>query len=419
MAAQSEAAAPVRCAIYTRKSSDERLDAEYSSLDNQRAYCSAYIASQGGKGWAGMPTGYDDGGYSGGSLRRPALSRLREDIAAGAIDVVVVYKIDRLSRSLRDFVNLISEFEASNVAFVSVTQSFDTHSSMGRLTLNVLLSFAQFEREVTGERLKDWFAGARSKGLWVPERPYGYAKEGGNHLVPHPEEAEVVRRIFRRYCRLGSCRLVADELFADGIFNKRGRPWSASMVLHTLKHRVYRGEIVHRGQGQVGAHEPIVSEHLWQRANATFRAGKWHRRTLVDPPVPALLKGLVYDRLGGKMHHTFMRAKGRLYRYYIAGGEARSYGRDSDPYMRFSAEALERSVVSVVDRMTGSKWVERSNGEKLEIVRRHVERIDIGDTDMAVTFRTGAVVTAVPDGRMGQRRRQSPRGAAITPPAPR
>lgn len=396
-----------RCAIYTRKSSDERLDAEYSSIENQRTYCSAYVASQGGNGWAEVAERYDDGGYSGGTLNRPALRRLRADIAAGQIDMVVVYKIDRLSRSLRDFANLVAEFEAASVTFAAVTQSFDTSTSMGRLTLNVLLSFAQFERELTGERLRDWFAGARNRGLWVPARPYGYIKQEGNHLVPDPEEAKVVRHIYRRYCVLGSCRLVATELFAAGILNKAGRPWSGPMVLHTIKHRVYRGEIVHRGQAQPGSHPPIVSEALWQRAHRVYLTSKWRRRAFVEPPVPALLTGLLYDRLGERMHHTFMRARGKLYRYYIAGAEFRRYGPDSDPYMRFAAEALEESVLDVVDRMAGiTRTAEaRSRQEIAEMIRRHVARIDVSGHDMRITFRTGAVVTTQPAGRLGERRR--------------
>lgn len=397
----------VRCAIYTRKSSSEGLKAEFTSLENQREACEAYTLSQKTRGWSPLPACYDDGGYSGGTLRRPALAQLRADIAAGLIDIVLVYKIDRLSRSLRDFVNLVAEFEKYGVSFVSVTQAFDTATSMGRLTLNVLLSFAQFERELTSERLKDWFAGARSRGLWVPERPYGYIKANGNFLAPHPIEAPIVKRIYQRYCKLGSCRLVADELFAAGIMNKSGRPWTGSMILHAIKHRVYRGEIVHRRQSLPGHHEPIISEHLWQRAHKTYLNAKWHRRTLVKSPVPAALKGLVFDRDGMRMHHTFLRSKGRLYRYYIAGAEFRRYGTGSQSYMRFRAEELERSVLDVAYRLTGSKWTERSQSDIQTFLRRHVDRVDIGLDDMRITFRTGAVITAEPSGRLGPRRGQT------------
>ena len=242
----------MRCAIYTRKSVAEREDRVFTTLDNQRAFCSAYIASQAGQGWIEMPARYDDGGFSGGTLHRPALDRLREDARAGLIDMVVVYKIDRLSRSLKDFANLVDEFEKQNVNFTAVTQSFDTSNAMGKLTLNILLSFAQFERELTGERLTDWFAGARARGQWTRARPYGYAKINGNDLVPDPVEAAVVREIFRLYCRYQSCQSVANRLHELGLTNTAGRPWSASMVLHTIKHRVYLGEMTYRGSSMPG-----------------------------------------------------------------------------------------------------------------------------------------------------------------------
>jgi len=392
-----------RCAIYTRKSSDERREAGFTTLQNQREYCAAYILSQSGEGWVELPDHFDDGGCSGRTLIRPALKQLRAEIAARRVDVIVVYKIDRLSRSLRDFTNLLVEFDAAGVTFVSVTQAFDTTTSMGRLTLNVLLSFAQFERELTGERLRDWFAGARAKGLWVSERPYGYVKASGNNPVSHPTEAAVVKQIFKRYCALGSCRLVADELFNDGILNKSGRPWSGCMVLHTIKHRVYRGEIVHQREGLPGNHEPIVSEQLWKRAHRTFEQSRWRRRALVEPPVPAMLKGLIFDRIGHRLHHTFMRSKGHLYRYYIAGAERLRYGAGSDAYMRFRADDLEHSVLAIVDRLAGVSRSVRSRQEMIELVRRYVERIDVGHDDMCVVFRRGAIVTAEAAGRLGTR----------------
>jgi len=396
-------APPVRCAIYTRKSSAEGLDAEFSSLHAQRSYCASYIGSQGGEGWTELPDRYDDGGFSGGSLRRPALTRLREHIEAGLVDVVVVYKIDRLSRSLRDFVNLVAEFEQRGVTFVAVTQSFNTATPMGRLTLNVLLSFAQFEREVTGERLRDWFAGARARGLWVPRRPYGYRKDA-NRLVVEPAEAAIVRRVFARYIKLGSCRLVANELFGDGVLNMNGKPFGPAGIRHMITHRVYRGEIVHRRKGQPGPHEPIVSEATWQRARKVMaRSTKW-RRPLASKPPDIMLVGLLFDRRGGRMHHTFTRSKGFLYRYYVAGAEKYRYGPGSSPYARFRAAELEAAVLGLVDRIVGTpdpSW--RNEHEAIWFVRRMIERIDIGDGDMAVTLRTGAVLRAECAGRLGIR----------------
>ncbi|MGU3495949.1 recombinase family protein [Xanthobacteraceae bacterium A53D] len=393
----------VRCAIYTRKSSDERQDKQYSSLEHQRIYCSAYITSQAGNEWSELPTHYDDGGFSGGTLNRPALTRLRQDIAAGLVDMVVVYKIDRLSRSLKDFANLVSEFENFEASFSSVTQAFDTSHSMGRLTLNVLLSFAQFERELTGERLKDWFAGARAKGMWVPNRPYGYAKANGNWLVPHPEEAPIIKRIFERYCKLASCHRVADELFEDGIMGKTGRPWTGNMILHTIKHRVYRGDLVHRGQRLPGTHKAIITEALWQKTQKAYQNSKWTKRATRYAPVLPALKGLVFDRTGMRMHHTFMHSKGKLYRYYLAGSERRRYGESSSSYMRFRAEELENSVIRVIEAAEDlMENRERHRSELIETIRRHVSKIEIDLEKMKITFHDGRSVDAIPAGRIGE-----------------
>ncbi|ABL68499.1 recombinase family protein [Paracoccus denitrificans] len=397
----------MRCAIYTRKSADERAGAEFGSLENQRSFCASYIASQGGQGWDELPNRYDDEGYSGGSLKRPSLDRLRADIQLRKLDTVVVYKIDRLSRSLRDFCNLVAEFEACGVTFVSVTQSFDTGTAMGRLTLNVLLSFAQFERELTGERLKDWFAGARERGLWVQQRPFGYAKPPGtNQLVPHETEAPVVRWIFRRYIALKSAERVADDLYARGITNTRGKPWTGNMVRHTITHPIYRGKMVHRRQAMPGSHEPIVSDSLWRRANAVLADARNHRMGGRGAKPLALLAGLLFDRTGSAITHTFLTSKGRLYRYYIAQQERRhGYGEDSDPYMRFRAADLEAAVLEVVQRMTGyDLGAVRAQYERIERLRTYIERIDVDLEGMTVVFRAGGSVRAEAAGRLGPRR---------------
>lgn len=402
----------MRCAIYTRKSADERGDTQFSTLENQRSYCSAYIASQGGNGWTESPERYDDGGWSGGDLKRPALTKLRSDVASGQVDTVVVYKIDRLSRSLRDFANLIAEFEGHRVTFVSVTQSFDTGTAMGRLTLNVLLSFAQFERELTGERLRDWFAGARERGLWTQQRPFGYAKAPGtNELVPEPTEAHVLRWIFRRYIAIRSAERVADELFGRGITNTRGRRWSGNMVRHTISHPIYLGKMVHRRQALPGIHEPLVSAKLWRRANAVLTEARTGKPGKDDKP-PALLAGLLYDRTGQKIMHTWVRSKGHVYRYYIAQQERRNgYGEGSDPYMRFRADELEAGVIREVERMTGIRIAAAPSAmERREKIRRHVSRVDILPTTMTIAFTTGAQIIAEPNGRMGPRQlRHRPR----------
>jgi site-specific DNA recombinase len=388
----------VRCAIYTRKSSAEGLSAEFTSLDAQRSYCEAYIASQGAEGWRAIETLYDDGGYSGGTLKRPALVRLMEDIEARRIDIVVVYKIDRLSRSLKDFLGLVALFDERNVTFVSVTQAFNTTSSMGRLTLNVLLSFAQFEREVTSERLKDWFAAAKKRGQWPNARPFGYAKIGNNRLEPHPVEADIIRRIFRRYIKRKSSIQVALELRADGIVGRDGRRWSRDMVMGVIRHRVYRGEINLDGKSIIGALKPIVSERLWQRANAACREVTVVRK---GSRFNAMLAGLLFDSDGIRMYHHTASADSLRYRYYVPGRRARARDPLAAMTMRFRAAELERAVMNVVDRMIGPQETEaRSSDEARSYVRRHVVRVEVDETGLSVRFRAGAVVRGKDAGRL-------------------
>jgi len=236
----------LRCAVYTRTSSEEALAMEFNSLDAQREACEAYITSQTAEGWMLVPNRYDDGGFSGGTLERPALKRLIADIELGRVDIVVVYKIDRLSRSLMDFAKLVEVFDRRNVTFVSITQSFSTTTSMGRLTLNVLLSFAQFEREVIGERIRDKFAASRAKGMWMGGfTPLGYDVKD-RKLVINQAEAALVRRIFERFCVVGSATVLAKELVAEGAITKRGKPFDKGTLYKLLHNRVYVGEAVHR-----------------------------------------------------------------------------------------------------------------------------------------------------------------------------
>ena len=263
-AAQNPRSGRLRCAIYTRKSSEEGLEQEFNSLDAQREACEAYVRSQKHEGWQALPALYDDPGYSGGNMERPALKRLLADIAAKRIDVVVVYKVDRLTRSLADFAKIVEVFDASAVSFVSITQAFNTTTSMGRLTLNVLLSFAQFEREVTGERIRDKIAASKKKGLWMGGQPaLGYDVKD-RKLVVNEAEAETVRMIFRRYLDLGSVRELKAALDAEGMVSKHrtaadgsaygGQSFSRGALYQMLQNRVYRGEIVHKGAAYPGEH---------------------------------------------------------------------------------------------------------------------------------------------------------------------
>jgi len=349
----------VRCAIYTRKSSEEGLDMEFNSLDAQRESCAAYIASQKAEGWVPVPDHYDDGGFSGGNLERPALKRLLADIEAGLVDVVVVYKIDRLSRSLMDFSKLVEVFDRNDVTFVSVTQSFNTTTSMGRLTLNILLSFAQFEREVIGERIRDKFAASRKKGMWmggVP--PLGYDVVA-RKLVVNAAEADLVRHIFRRFLQVGSATLLVKELNAAGHCTKswitqdgkerQGVPFTKNFLYKMLENRVYLGEAVHKGVAHPGEHEAIIDRTTWERVEAVKADNAPRKRAAAArATTPAPLKGLVIcAHCGRTMTPTHTRKKGRLYRYYTCM-KAINAGHESCPVRSIAAGEIESAVIGQV-----------------------------------------------------------------------
>ena len=261
----------LRCAVYTRKSTEEGLEMEFNSLDAQREACEAYIASQRSEGWVELADRYDDGGFSGGTLERPALKRLLADIEDGRIDVVVVYKIDRLSRSLMDFSKLVEVFDRGGVTFVSVTQSFNTTTSMGRLTLNILLSFAQFEREVIGERIRDKIAASRKRGMWMGGFvPLGYEVRDRKLVINEPE-ATTVRMIFERFVEVGSATTLARALAAEGVRTRRGRLVDKGFLYKLINNRVYIGDAVHKGTAYPGEHEAIITRALWDKVHGILR----------------------------------------------------------------------------------------------------------------------------------------------------
>lgn len=314
-----------RCAIYTRKSSEEGLGQDFNSLDAQREACEAYIKSQKAAGWVALLAMYDDGGYSGGSMDRPALRRLLADIEAGLVDTVVVYKVDRLTRSLADFAKIVDAFDARNVSFVSVTQQFNTTSSMGRLTLNMLLSFAQFEREITGERIRDKIAASKRKGMWMGGvTPLGYDVKD-RKLVVNEHEADTVRHIFRRYVVLKSVRALKEELGAAGIVSKvrdgqrpGGVPLAPGALYAMLQNRIYLGEIVHHDNVYPGLHEAIFDEALWEEVQKVLAENRVERITRSAAADPNLLAGLVCDGGGEPMSPTHANKKGVRYRYYVS-----------------------------------------------------------------------------------------------------
>lgn len=355
-----------RCAVYTRKSTDEGLDMEYNSLEAQRDSSLAFISSQRHEGWIANDQGYDDGGFSGGNTNRPALKRLLADVEDGRIDVVVVYKIDRLSRSLSDFAKIVDLFDAKGVTFVSVTQQFNTTTSMGRLMLNVLLSFAQFEREVTGERIRDKFAASKARGMWmggVP--PLGYDVSDRKLIVNEPE-AELVRDIFKRYGETGSAAQLVRELQIEGHTSKvwvtqngrshEGKVIDQQLIFKMLRNRLYLGEISHKGKYFPGQHEAIVTPELWEGVHALIEGRKRGPRVQYKKE-PALLNGLLYAPDGQRMLPTFTQKKnGKRYRYYVPYLDKRqSAGATYDPTQpkigALPAAEIEAAVLAQVHQL--------------------------------------------------------------------
>jgi DNA invertase Pin-like site-specific DNA recombinase len=355
---------PLRCAIYTRKSSEEGLEQAFNSLAAQREACAAFIHSQRHEGWRGLDAHYDDGGYSGATLERPALKRLLADLATGKLEAVVVYKVDRLTRSLTDFAKIVEAFDARGIAFVSVTQQFNTTGSMGRLTLNVLLSFAQFEREVTAERIRDKFAASKRKGLWMGGRvPLGYDLKA-RQLVVNDAEAQLVRSLYQRYLELGCVSKLSAELNARGVTSKRrvsrngaasgAVAYSRGALYALLKNPLYLGEIAYRGQVYPGNHEAILARALWERVQQQLASNRKARREGHRSRAPSLLLGLVYDQSGQRYtpSHTVKNAK--RYRYYVAAARRQSHPQ-AVPRVRIPAADLESVVVQRLLRWLGDK----------------------------------------------------------------
>ena len=341
----------LRCAVYTRKSSEEGLEQDFNSLHAQREACEAYIKSQKHEGWTALSTVYDDGGFSGGTMDRPALRQLLDDIQAKRVDVVVVYKVDRLTRSLADFAKIVEVFDANGVSFVSVTQAFNTTSSMGRLTLNVLLSFAQFEREVTGERIRDKIAASKKKGLWMGGFvPFGY-RPHDRTLIINEEEAATVREIFELYLELGSVTTLQSELAERQIHtrpftsasNKEwgNRPFSRGHLYKLLSNPIYAGKIGHKGEQYEGQHEAIIPDETWdavQRQLATnCRSAKRGSRA----KDPSLLAGLLVDADGVHLTCSHTAKDGKRYRYYVTAPSGREQQR-----LRLPAHDVEDAILS-------------------------------------------------------------------------
>ncbi len=383
----------VRCAIYTRKSTEHGLELEFNSLDAQREACEAYIKSQASQGWQAVPKRYDDPAYSGGNLERPAVQRLLRDIEAGLIDVVVVYKIDRLTRSLADFAKLVEIFDAGAVSFVAVTQQFNTTTSMGRLTLNVLLSFAQFERELASERVRDKVAASRKKGKWTGGSvPLGYDSKD-KRLVVNPAEAKMVRMIFSRYLALRSFQKLIDELNAAGIVTKRreiaGRisgaiPFTYGPLAYLLKNRTYLGQTGHSGSWFKGEHEPIIDQNTFEKVQDLLKSNN-AGRTGPRERTGALLTGLIHDDRGNRMSPSYSVKNGVRYPFYVSSALLRGRKTQAGSLPRISATEIETAVMLAVrsrlDDAEGSGLAPR------ELIEQWIARIVVGDRRVVISLR--------------------------------
>ena len=418
----------LRCAVYTRKSSEEGLEQEFNSLDAQREACEAYVVSQRAEGWMLVPDRYDDGGVSGATLERPALKRLLADIQAKKVDVVVVYKIDRLSRALMDFAKLVEIFDRNEVTFVSVTQAFSTTTSMGRLTLNILLSFAQFEREVIGERIRDKFAASRRKGMWMGGwAPLGYDIRD-RKLIVNECEADLVRSIFTRFARGTPPRQLIEALAGKGALNKQGKLIEKGYLYRVLNNRVYLGEAVHKGTAHPGEHDPIIDKNLWDQVHALIDLSQRARTKRPLGRTPAMLKGLIFGPTGAAMTPAHTRKNGKLYCYYVTTDLVRN-GTSTCPVRRVPAAQIEAVVISQIRSMVQAPeiivatwraakptikglterqvrdelhrfdelWSELFPAEQARLVQLLVDRVDISKKGADITLRMEGLTSLIQD----------------------
>ena len=403
----------LRCAIYTRKSSEEGLEQSFNSLDAQREACLAYIQSQKHEGWKAVSAHYDDGGFSGGNLQRPALTKLLEDISAGEVDLVVVYKVDRLTRSLSDFAKIVEAFDAKGASFVSVTQAFNTSTSMGRLTLNVLLSFAQFEREVTGERIRDKIAASKQKGMWMGGQvPLGYDLKD-RKLMVNAGEAQVVRRIFDRYLDLKCVRALKADLDAAGVVSKvrvnaagkrsGGGPLYRGALYQLLKNPIYLGEIRHREKTYPGEHEAIITREVWESVQVTLKDNAARKDRGEGSKSPSLLVGCVEDDHGVRMIPSHTQRRNRRYRYYIAAPPSRSQEGSSKGGLRVPAHDLEAAVwgrirtflTSPVELLNAFDGVGGRQNHLLQAASRMIQEWEFGSASSRRAWLRGVIAKVV------------------------
>ena len=380
----------VRCAIYTRKSSDEGLDQSFNSLDAQREACEAFIRSQKHEGWKVLPAKYDDGGASGGNMERAALQRLLRDIDAGRVDMVVVYKIDRLTRSLADFAKLVERLDAAGASFVSVTQQFNTSTSRGRLTLNVLLSFAQFEREVTAERIRDKIAASKKKGLWMGGLvPLGYDKSEGG-LVINQTEAETVRSLFAAYLELGTVRALKEHAGRLGFRTKtrtlqsvrviEGKPFSRGRLYHLLSNPIYIGKIQHKTELYEGVHDAIIGGDVWRAVQVQLQTNAARRKSRTNATNPSPLVGRLYDAEGRPLTPSHACKAGQRYRYYVS----------KDRIIRLPASELEQAVTDALQNNRELSLHLQKTGCETQNRFELIDRVSICGSKLKIALITGS-----------------------------
>jgi DNA invertase Pin-like site-specific DNA recombinase len=387
----------LRCAIYTRKSTEHGLELEFNSLHAQREACEAYIKSQASEGWTCLPRRYDDPAFSGGNLERPALQRLLKDIEQGLVDVVVVYKIDRLTRSLADFAKLVEVFDARSISFVAVTQQFNTTTSMGRLTLNILLSFAQFERELSSERVRDKVAASRKKGKWTGGSvPLGYDSRD-KKLVINEAEARTVRMMFERYLSLKSVPKLIEELDRKRVITKKrplkgrtagGVPFNYGSLVYLLKNRTYLGEVGHAGKWFKAEHEPILDRDIFERVQEVLKANAV-KRTKRRAETGVLLTGLLYDDRGNRMSPSYSIKNGVRYPFYVSAALLRGRKKEAGSIARVSATEIEKSTLNVLRKHADEAGNESAITPR-ELLDRLVQRIVVRSTKIAIDLKETA-----------------------------
>jgi site-specific DNA recombinase len=394
---QKQTIKTIKCAIYTRVSTDQGLEKDFNSLDAQREASEAYIKSQAHEGWTCLKQAYDDGGYSGGSLERPALQSLLDDVRAKEVDVIVVYKVDRLTRSLADFAKLVELFDARGVSFVSVTQSFNTTTSMGRLTLNVLLSFAQFEREVTGERVRDKVSASRKKGMWMGGVvPLGYRLENKKLLVEQSEVAKV-KQIFALYLELKSLPKLATKLGDVGILSRQrtyhgsrnigGIPFRTGALCHLLANRIYIGEVRHHKQHYQGEHEPIIDKAQFEAVQLEL-AARINRKIRQVHPSGSILRGLLFDSNGNRMVPAHANKAGVRYRYYQSWVLNHGQRDKAAPINRVPAPDIEEAVLKAMQNRTTDHEDEQHPDNKAMAAIEAISRIDVLSGQLKITFKS-------------------------------